>query len=230
MSRALVVEDDPAVQAALVQALNGLGLTAQAVCTAAAALQEVVAAEPDLVLLDLGLPDLDGMVALTMLRSVSDVPVIVATARGDESSVVQSLNSGADDYIVKPFSSTHLSARITALLRRAKAGPKTGEPDEMIHIGDLQIDPNGRHAALAGARLVLTRREFDLLAYLARRPDQVVSRQELFEAVWDQSASTDDRTIDVHTSWLRRKLGETAAEPRYLHTVRGVGYRLTNPG
>ncbi|GAA3687947.1 response regulator transcription factor [Lentzea roselyniae] len=225
-----MVEDDPAVQAALVQALNGLGLTAQAVGTAAAALQEVVAAEPDLVLLDLGLPDLDGMVVLTMLRSVSDVPVIVATARGDESSVVQSLNSGADDYIVKPFTSTHLSARITALLRRAKAGPKTGEPDETIHIGDLQIDPNRRHAALAGARLVLTRREFDLLAYLARRPDQVVSRQELFEAVWDQSASADDRTIDVHTSWLRRKLGETAAEPRYLHTVRGVGYRFTNPG
>ncbi|MDX3663049.1 response regulator transcription factor [Streptomyces sp. ID05-26A] len=229
MPNALVVEDDPAVQAALVQALRGLGLVTQAVSTAAAALQEAAANELDIVVLDLGLPDLDGVVALTMLRSVSNVPVIVATARGDESSVVRSLNAGADDYIVKPFSSKHLAARINALLRRSKPASANDEADDIIELGDLRVDLSRRHATLAGVMLDLSRREFDLLAYLAKKPGHVVSRRELFDAVWDHASTSDDRTIDVHTSWLRRKLGETAAAPRYLHTIRGVGYRLTEP-
>ncbi|MET9633852.1 response regulator transcription factor [Lentzea sp. NPDC006480] len=229
MPRALVVEDDPAVQMALVHALRGLGLVTQAVSTAAAALQGAAATEFDVVVLDLGLPDLDGTVALTMLRSVSNAPVIVATARGDEESVVRSLNAGADDYIVKPFSSKHLAARINALLRRSRPSTRIGAPGDMIDLGELQIDLSRRRATLGDKTLDLSRREFDLLAYLAQRHGCVVSRRELCEAVWDQVSISDDRTIDVHMSWLRRKLGETAAEPRYLHTIRGVGYRLAEP-
>ncbi|WP_091373032.1 response regulator transcription factor [Actinokineospora alba] len=230
MPRALVVEDDPAVQVALVHALRGLGLDTHAVGTAAAALQEVANTELDIVVLDLGLPDLDGGVALTMLRSISNVPVIVATARGDEESVVRSLNGGADDYIVKPFASRHLAARINALLRRSQPASETDEPEDVIDLGGLKIDLSTRHATLDSVVLDLSRREFDMLVYLAQRAGRVVKRHELLQAVWDQASTSDDRTIDVHTSWLRRKLGETAADPRYLHTVRGVGYRLAAPG
>ncbi|GAA3464426.1 response regulator transcription factor [Saccharothrix longispora] len=232
MPRALVVEDDPAVQAALVHALRGLGHLTRAVGTAASALREVAAGTPDIVVFDLGLPDLDGVAALRMLRDVSDVPVLVATARGDEDSVVRSLNAGADDYIVKPFSGTHLEARVNALLRRSKPSSAQGaqEREDVIELGGLHVDLGRRQATLDGAALELSRREFDLLAYLAGHPDRVVGRRELFRAVWDHGTAADDRTIDVHTSWLRRKLGETAAAPRYLHTIRGVGYRFTAPG
>ncbi|MFI9005916.1 response regulator transcription factor [Actinosynnema sp. NPDC053489] len=232
MSRALVVEDDPAVQAALVHALRGLGHVAHAVGTAAAALREAAVGGLDIVVLDLGLPDLDGVAALRMLRGVSNVPVLVATARGDEESVVRSLNAGADDYIVKPFSGTHLAARINALLRRSKSpsAQEDAEREDVVELGALRIDLGTRQVALDGEALELSRREFDLLAHLARQPGRVVGRRELFQAVWGRATTADDRTLDVHTSWLRRKLGETAAAPRYLHTVRGVGYRLTAPG
>jgi len=231
MPRALVVEDDPAIQAALVHALRTLGHVTQAVDTAAAALRETASGKLDIVLLDLGLPDLDGVAALTMMRRISNVPILVATARGDEDSLVRSLNAGADDYIVKPFSSKHLAARINALLRRSASVPyeKLVEHDDVIRIGGLHIDPRSRRATLDGEVLSLRKREFDLLAYLAEHPSQVVGRRELFRMVWGHANLIDDRTIDVHASWLRRKLGETAAAPRYLHTVRGVGYRLSAP-
>jgi DNA-binding response OmpR family regulator len=230
MPRALVVEDDPVVQAALVHALRAQGHETHAVATAAAALRETTDRELDIVVLDLGLPDLDGVIALEMLREVSDVPVIVATARGDEGSVVRSLNAGADDYIVKPFSGTHLAARINALLRRSRSPLRQQEAPTVIDFGDLRIDLGTRQVVLDGKVLDLTRREFDMLTYLAQRPGQVISRRELFEVVWDNASASDDRTIDVHTSWLRRKLGETAARPRYLRTIRGVGYRFALPG
>ncbi|WNV90594.1 response regulator transcription factor [Umezawaea sp. Da 62-37] len=230
MPKVLVVEDDPVVQAALVHALTELGHVVQAVGTAVAALREAANQEIDLVLLDLGLPDLDGVAALRMLRGVSNVPVIVATARGAESSIVSALDAGADDYVVKPFSSEHLAARINALLRRT--GPDRPKPDvgDVLVVGELRVDVGQREARLAGRVLALSRREFDLLAYLARRPSKVITRRELIQAVWGHPHVGDDKTIDVHASWLRRKLGETAADPKYLHTVRGVGLKLSPPG
>lgn len=224
----LLVEDDPVVQAALVHALTDLGHDVCAVGTAVAALREAGTREPDLVILDLGLPDLDGVAALRMLRGISDVPVIIATARGGESSVVGSLNAGADDYIVKPFSAEHLAARINALLRRTAGSARTDHPD-LVTVGELRVDLAQRQVFRADQPVALSRREFDLLAYLARRPNRVVPRRELFQAVWGQPYLGDDKTIDVHVSWLRSKLGETAAKPRHLHTVRGVGFKLVAP-
>lgn len=188
------------------------------------ALREISQRPPDCVILDLGLPDLDGSEALRMVRGISDVPVIVATARDDESEIVRLLEAGADDYLVKPFSGDHLAARLDAVLRRARA---TAAP-QVVRVGGLVVDANRREAALDGSALSLTRREFDLLAYLAARADRVVTRKELLTEVWRQSYG-DDQTIDVHLSWLRRKLGERASQPRYLHTVRGVGVMLSAP-
>ncbi|WP_026412065.1 response regulator transcription factor [Actinomadura oligospora] len=224
MARVLVVEDDPDVRGALVRELAVRDHVVRSAGTAMDALREVTQAPPDVVVLDLGLPDLDGGEVLKMLRGVSDVPVVIATARDDEPEIVRLLNAGADDYLIKPFSAEHLSARLAAVLRRAaRSGSSV-----LLRVGGLRIDPDRREAALDGAPLELTRREFDLLAYLAARPGHVVARRELLAEVWRQPYG-DDQTIDVHLSWLRRKLGETAAKPRYLHTVRGVGVRLVGP-
>ncbi|MTE19173.1 response regulator [Streptomyces sp. TRM43335] len=232
MARVLVVEDDQFVRSALIRHLTEASHTVRSVGTALEALREVAHFGFDVVILDLGLPDLDGAEALKMLRGVTQVPVIVATARDDETEIVRLLNDGADDYLVKPFSVEHLSARMAAVLRRARGtAAGTGAPggeDRVIRVGGLAIDPLRRQAELDGRRLDLTRREFDLLAFLAQRPGVVVPRRELLAEVWQQSYG-DDQTIDVHLSWLRRKLGETAASPRYLHTLRGVGVKLDLP-
>jgi DNA-binding response OmpR family regulator len=227
MASVLVVEDDQFVRSALIRHLSEAGHTVRSVGTALEALREAAQVGFDVVILDLGLPDLDGSEALKMLRGLSDVPVIVATARDDEAEIVRLLNAGADDYLVKPFSVEHLSARLSAVLRRAR-GRGDSPAEARIRVGGLEIDVRRRQAALDGAGLDLTRREFDLLAFLAARPGVVVSRRELLAEVWRQSYG-DDQTIDVHLSWLRRKLGETAARPRYLHTLRGVGVKLEPP-
>ncbi|MFB4196446.1 response regulator transcription factor [Streptomyces carpaticus] len=230
MAHVLVVEDDPFVRSALIRQLTDAAHTVRSVGTALEALREVAQIGFDLVILDLGLPDLDGREALKMLRGITDVPVIIATARDDEAEIVRLLNDGADDYLVKPFSAEHLSARMTAVLRRVRAsGGRPGAPqDDELRVGGLRVDPLRRRAHLDGTELDLTRREFDLLAFLAQRPGVVVARKELLTRVWRQSYG-DDQTIDVHLSWLRRKLGETAANPRYLHTLRGVGVKLEAP-
>ncbi|HVV14055.1 response regulator transcription factor [Amycolatopsis sp.] len=224
MATVLVVEDDALVRAALVRHLSEAGHAVRSVGTALDALREATQVGCDLVVLDLGLPDLDGAEALRMLRGVTEVPVVVATARDDEAGIVRLLNSGADDYLVKPFSPEHLNARISAVLRRASPAAET----PVLSVGGLTVDPGRREVVLDGLSLDLTRREFDLLAFLAARPGVVVQRRELLAAVWQQ-AYGGDQTIDVHLSWLRRKLGETAARPRYLHTVRGVGVKLEAP-
>ncbi|AKG45335.1 MULTISPECIES: response regulator transcription factor [Streptomyces] len=230
MAHVLVVEDDPFVRSALIRQLTDAAHTVRSVGTALEALREVAQIGFDLVILDLGLPDLDGREALKMLRGITDVPVIIATARDDETEIVRLLNDGADDYLVKPFSAEHLSARMAAVLRRVRAGGgRPGAPqDAELRVGGLSVDPLRRRARLDGMELDLTRREFDLLAFLAQRPGVVVPRKELLTQVWRQSYG-DDQTIDVHLSWLRRKLGETAAKPRYLHTLRGVGVKLEAP-
>ena len=172
-----------------------------------------------------GLPDVDGLQVLAMLRAVSDVPVIVFTARDDDADMVKALNSGADDYVVKPFGIEQVDARLRAVLRRSNAAVVDGP----LVVGGLTIDPRRRTVRLDGKPLDLSRKEFDLLLALAHRPGEVVTKRELLADVWRQSYGGGDRTVDVHLSWLRRKLGETAAEPRYLHSVRGVGVRLAAP-
>ncbi|MFZ3492003.1 response regulator transcription factor [Streptomyces sp. 5.8] len=232
MACVLVVEDDLFVRSALIRHLTESGHVVRSVGTAIEALREVTAQDIDVVILDLGLPDLDGSEVLKMMRGITDVPVIIATARDDESEIVRLLNRGADDYLTKPFSVEQLSARLSAVLRRAgRSSSEDGQVEEpaLITVGELRIDPIRRRAALGGQMLELTRREFDLLAFLAHRPGAVVPRRVLLSEVWHQ-AYGDDQTIDVHLSWLRRKLGETAARPRYLHTVRGVGIKLEEPG
>ncbi len=226
MARVLLVEDDREIRAALGRALTSAGHVVRSCADAMTGIREVRDWEPEAVVLDLGLPDLDGADTLRMIRAASTAPVIIATARDAEAEIVRLLNAGADDYLTKPFSAAHLLARLSAVLRRS--GPP-GAPVELV-VGGLRVDVSARVATLDGDALPLTRREFDLLAYLAARAGTVVTRRELLLEVWRQQQSGgDDQTIDVHVSWLRRKLGETAAAPRYLHTVRGVGVKLTAP-
>lgn len=226
MAQVLIVEDDVTIRTALTRALTDRGHAVASAPTALAGLRDAVGTRPDLVVLDLGLPDLDGLEMLRMLRAVSAVPVIVATARDDESAIIAALDAGADDYVVKPFGGAQLDARIRAVLRRGA----DGATDAAVEVGGLRIDPGTRDVTLDGAALELSPREFDLLHHLATRTGQVVSKRELLTEVWQLPYGGADKTVDVHLSWLRRKLGETALEPRYLHTVRGVGVKLVDPG
>jgi DNA-binding response OmpR family regulator len=222
----LLVEDDPRIRTALLRALDERGHAVASQPTGMAGLKHAVDDPPDLVVLDLGLPDVDGIALLRMLRSVSQVPVIVATARDDDRAVVAALDAGADDYVVKPFSADQLDARIRAVLRRTSTAGADATP---YVVGELVVDPRARTAVLAGTLLDLRPREFDLLAYLAARPGEVVSKRTLLAEVWQSPYGGADKTVDVHLSWLRRKLGESASEPRLLHTVRGVGVKLVEP-
>ena len=226
MVHLLLIEDDATIRAALIRALGEQGHAVSSASTGGKGLQIAVQERPDLVVLDLGLPDLDGREVLSMLRAVTDVPVIVATARDGDPEIVAALEAGADDYLVKPFSAVQLQARIGAVLRRAGASP---DDDPSVVVGGLRIDPRSREAVLDGEPLELTPREFDLLHYLAARAGQVVSKRELSTEVWQAPYGGADKTVDVHLSWLRRKLGETAQQPRFLHTVRGVGVKLSPP-
>ena len=226
MAQLLLVEDDVAIRGALIRALTDRGHAVASTASAMEALQQVVDSPPDLVILDLGLPGLDGYEALRMLRAISKIPVVVATARDDEADIVRALDAGADDYLVKPFGTGQIEARIRAVLRRASDGDGRSGP---ISVGALRLEPDAYEATLEGLRLDLSRREFDLLHYLALHAGQVVTRRDLLTHVWRLPYGGADKTVDVHVSWLRRKLGESAQQPRYLHTVRGVGIKLTAP-
>ena len=222
----LIIEDDDRIRPLLMRALDQRGYAVDSAVTGMQGLQRAVETRPDLVILDLGLPDVDGTQVLSMLRAVSAVPVIVASARDDDPSLVSCLDAGADDYVVKPYTTAQLEARIRAVLRRT-AGGRT--PRENLVVGGLELDVAARKVTLDGAALELSPREFDLLRHLAERAGEVVTKKELLSEVWQQAWGGSDKTVDVHMSWLRRKLGETASEPRYLHTVRGVGVRLAAP-
>jgi len=188
-------------------------------------LESAVDNPPDVVLLDLGLPDIEGLQVLAMLRAVSEVPVIVITARDDDADMVKALDGGADDYVIKPFGIEQLEARLRAILRRSGSTVAEGP----LVVGGLAIDALTRQVSLDDLPIDLSRKEFDLLLALAQRAGEVVTKRELLADVWRQTYGGGDRTVDVHLSWLRRKLGETAAAPRYLHSVRGVGVRLAAP-
>ncbi|QIG43707.1 response regulator transcription factor [Nocardioides anomalus] len=226
MVQVLIIEDDDRIRPLLMRSLDQRGYAVDSAVSGMAGLQRAVSTRPDLVILDLGLPDVDGTQVLSMLRAVSDVPVIVATARDDDPSLVGCLDAGADDYVVKPYTTTQLEARIRAVLRRTAGGR---QPRQALVVGGLELDVAGRRAVLDGRELELSPREFDLLRHLAERPGEVVTKKELLTEVWQQAWGGSDKTVDVHLSWLRRKLGESASEPRYLHTVRGVGVRLSAP-
>lgn len=227
MAQLLVVEDDERIRTALIRALRERGHAVSSAGTALEGLRQAVEERPDLVVLDLGLPDLDGRELLRMLRAVSAVPVIIATARDDDDSVVQALDAGADDYVLKPFQAGQLEARIRAVLRRAAGAADAATA--AVTVGDLRVDMRSRRVTQAGHPVDLAPKEFDLLAYLAARAGTVVTKRELLAEVWQLPYGGSDKTVDVHLSWLRRKLGESAAEPRLLQTVRGVGVRLAEP-
>jgi len=221
----VIVEDEQRIRALMTSVLADRGYDVAASATALDGLRTIVDRSPDLVILDLGLPDLDGMELLKMIRAVTNVPVIVASARGEDRDIIGTLNLGADDHLVKPFSIEQLEARVRAVLRRASAMPE----DERVVVGALVVDPAAREATLDGEVLQLSPKEFDLLAYLATRAGDVVSKRELIAEVWRQPWGGSEKTVDVHLSWLRRKLGESAADSRYIHTVHGVGVKLVAP-
>ncbi|GAA1274277.1 response regulator transcription factor [Sphaerisporangium rubeum] len=216
------------MRSALMRALSERGHGVTSAMTGMAGLRMAVDDRPDLVVLDLGLPDIDGYEVIRMLRAVSAVPLIVATARDDEREIARVLDAGADDYMVKPFGAVQLDARIRAVLRRLQS--EDGDAARPYTVGELRVDPRAREVTLAGRVLDLRPKEFDLLHYLAARPDQVVTKRELMTEVWRMPYGGADKTVDVHLSWLRNKLGESAQDPRYIRAVRGVGVKLVDPG
>jgi DNA-binding response OmpR family regulator len=221
----LLIEDDGSIRSAITRALTDLGHVVTTSNSGMSGLESAVDNAPDVVLLDLGLPDIDGLQVLAMLRAVSEVPVIIITARDDDADMVKALDGGADDYVVKPFGIEQVEARLRAVLRRSSSAVAEGP----LVVGGLTIDPLTRQVSLDEQAIDLSRKEFDLLLALAQRAGEVVTKRELLADVWRQTYGGGDRTVDVHLSWLRRKLGETAAAPRYLHSVRGVGVRLAAP-
>ena len=225
--RILFVEDERSISEPFAKALAREGFEPVTAFTAAEALALAERMEFDLVLLDLNLPDGDGRDVCRELRRKSAVPIVMLTARGTEMDRVVGLELGADDYVVKPFSSAEVIARIRAVLRRTGNGPPA--PAAPQTVGDLTVDPGARQASLSGEELDLTRREFDLLARLVRDAGNVVTREELLSSVWDENWYGSTKTLDVHVGTLRRKLGDEAEDPTYIHTVRGVGFRMAAP-
>jgi two-component system, OmpR family, response regulator RegX3 len=227
MTRILLVEDERSISEPFAKLLRREGFDAIVADTAADAVARARDSAPDLVLLDLALPDGDGRDVFRTIRAESEVPVIMVTARGTETDRVVGLELGADDYVVKPFSGAEVIARVRAVLRRA--GRQAGQPEQPVapvQIGELEVDLGARRAVLAGEELELSRKEFDLLAELVRHAGRVVTREDLMSRVWDENWFGSTKTLDVHMGWLRRKLGDDPAAPRYVHTVRGVGFRF----
>jgi two-component system, OmpR family, response regulator RegX3 len=224
----LLVEDEPAIAEPLAESLTREGFDLEVAQTAAEALEAVTRVRPDLILLDLMLPDGSGYDVCRAVRRDSNVPIIMLTARGEEADRVIGLELGADDYVVKPFSAREVVARVRAVLRRSVA--TTGDDgDQPLEVGGVRLDPATREVSLAGEPVDLTRKEFDLLELLMRNAGTVVTRERLIDQVWDVNWFGSTKTLDVHVSGLRKKLGDDSSAPRYLHTVRGVGFRFAAP-
>jgi DNA-binding response OmpR family regulator len=218
----LVIDDEPNVREIVQAYLEREGFEVQTASTGTTGLQFITELEPQLIVLDVMLPGIDGIEILKRIRPLNRTPVLLLTARGEEFDRVLGLELGADDYLTKPFSPRELVARVKAILRR------TGfeNPSEIVRHGDLQLDPSTRQVHIAGVEILLSALEFDLLRVLLVQPMRVFSRNELIHAVWGGDFPGVDRVVDVHISSLRRKLGDDAERPRYLSTVRGVGYRM----
>jgi DNA-binding response OmpR family regulator len=214
----LIVEDDDSMAAALTAAVSSTGHGAARVARGTDALLRH--RDFDVILLDLGLPDMDGLEVLRKLRQVTDVPILILTARDDERSVVLGLRSGADDYLIKPVKLVELLARIEAVTRRAM--PASGRKDSLIRLGELALDTDRRVVQIKGTELALTPTEFDLLALLAKNAGSVVTREQILDALWGDAFLASSRSLDVHLTGLRSKL----ALPGFIVNVRGVGYRV----
>jgi two-component system, OmpR family, response regulator RegX3 len=223
----LLVEDESSISEPLARALEREGFDVAIADTAAPAVEGFRARRPDLVLLDVMLPDGDGRDVLRQLRQVSRVPVVMLTARGEEMDRVLGLELGADDYVTKPFSAAELVARIRAVLRRVADQPKAG--DSVLEVADVILDLDKRLVTRGGEQVDLTVKEFDLLRLLLESAGKVVRREQLIADVWDTNWFGSTKTLDVHVSSLRRKLGDDPSDPRYIHTVRGIGFRFASP-
>ena len=222
-----MVEDEESITVPLSEALDREGFETRVAGTVAEALDRAAEQMPDLVLLDVMLPDGSGYDVARTLREGSKVPIIMLTARGEEMDRIVGLELGADDYIVKPFSAREVAARIRAVLRRAgdaqPAAPATQGP---LEVGSVRVDRERREASVGGEVIPLTRKEFELLDLLLREAGSVISRERLIDEVWDTNWFGSTKTLDVHVSSLRRKLGDDSQNPRFIHTVRGVGFRF----
>jgi DNA-binding response OmpR family regulator len=233
---AVVIEDDPDVRALLVELLQQSGFSVTDCSAGTDGLRAVRDRDPDLVTLDLNLPDLDGIEVCRRLRETSEAYVIMLTARPDEIDRLVGLETGADDYLTKPFSPRELRARVAAMMRRPRrrataaapeqAAPAPADQSEIMRLGELEVDLEGRLAHLSGSELPLTRIEFDLLATLLSGPRRVWPRETLLRTVWGTEWAGDGHLVEVHMGNLRRKLGDDPRNGRYIRTVRGVGYRL----
>jgi two-component system response regulator RegX3 len=223
--RILVVEDESAISEPLAESLEREGFEADVAPTLAAARDAYQRQRPDLVLLDVMLPDGDGRDLAREIRRASDVPIIMLTARGEEIDRVLGLELGADDYVVKPFSMRELTARIRAILRRGR-GPERRGP---IEIGDLVLDPSSRTLTKAAQPVELAAKEFDLLNLLMANAGDVLKREQIMDEVWDPHWFGPTKTLDVHISWLRKKIEDDPSKPRYITTIRGVGFRFLAP-
>jgi DNA-binding response OmpR family regulator len=233
---ALVVEDDEDIRELIKFTLSTQGFEVTAVDSGLAGVEAVRTLDPDLITLDLGLPGIDGIESCRRIRELTDAYVVMITARDDEVERLIGLETGADDFISKPFSPRELKARVNAMFRRPRRGPAAvavaaaprapeGEHEVLKH-GELSVDVDGRRAFQSGKELSLTRTEFDLLAELMRTPARVWSREALLRSVWDTEWATDTHLVEVHVGNLRRKLGERPGSARFIRTVRGVGYRM----
>ncbi|HEX2110867.1 MAG TPA: response regulator transcription factor [Gaiellaceae bacterium] len=227
--RILLIEDEDSIAEPLASALGREGFDLERASTAEAGLEAFQERAPDLVLLDVMLPDGDGRDVLRRIRASSGIPVVMLTARGEELDRVLGLELGADDYVTKPFSAAELVARIRAVLRRTSASDPTDEDGGLLAVGDVRMNFHTHSASKGGEPLELTVKEFEILRLLLERAGRLVRRGELMDEVWDPNWFGSTKTLDVHVSALRRKLGDDPAAPRYIHTVRGVGFRFAAP-
>ncbi len=228
-ARILLVEDDPSIREVTALGLRAAGFSVVTAVDGIEGLDRWRSGRPDLVLLDVMLPRLDGLEVLRSIRREATTPVVMLTARADTIDVVVGLESGADDYVKKPFEMPELVARVRAALRRRAPVEAGGTADEAIVLGGLRIDPAGRTVALCGREVGLTRTEFDLLLELARQPGRVVAREALLDRVWGYDFLGDSRLVDVAVGRLRAKVEADPADPALIVTVRGAGYKAVRP-
>ena len=224
-TRVLIVEDEAGISEPLSSHLTREGFDPLVAPTVEAAREAFRESAPDLVLLDVMLPDGDGRDLCREIRASSDVPIVMLTARGEDVDKIVGLELGADDYVVKPFSAGELVARIRAILRRGRSHGA----NEAIEVGDIRLDPSARVVTKHGQPVTLAAREFDLLAMLMFHAGAVVRREQIMDEVWDPHWFGSTKTLDVHVAWLRRKLEDDPAHPAYITTVRGVGFRFSAP-
>jgi DNA-binding response OmpR family regulator len=222
----MVIEDETELAGVVGSYFEQGGFEVTLVHDGAEAVATAREVDPDVIVLDLGLPGLDGVEVCRLVRTFSDAYIVILTARSDEVDKLIGLSMGADDYMTKPFSPRELMARVQAMLRRPRPQREFDTADDTRSFGDLTLDPIGRDVWLAGEQVALTRTEFDLLATLSERPRMAFSRRQLIDQVWGQTWVGDEHLVDVHIGHLRRKLGDDAAEGRFIRTVRGVGYRM----